>query len=75
MSSSKSFTVRLSPEDQAALEALADLFETDRSETMRRALRLALTRRQPPADGGQFVPAQTAGLYFTVHMHKEARDE
>jgi predicted transcriptional regulator len=61
----KRFTVRLSPEDQAVLARLADLFETDRSETMRRALRLALDRQQPPASDGVFV---AGGMRFNVRM-------
>ena len=75
MSDTRSFTVRLSTEDQAILQTLADLFAADRSETMRRALRLALAQQRPPAVCGQFIPAKSSGVKFTVRVQGETNHE
>lgn len=68
MTGTKSFTVRLSPEDQAVLAALAGIFETDRSETVRRALCLALARNRRPARCGHFVPNRANNVHFAIRM-------
>ena len=58
MSKSKNFTVRLSEEDQAVLDKLAQAFDTDRSATVRRALRIALRNQKALASRWHLHPCQ-----------------
>lgn len=68
MSKSKNFTVRLSEDDQAVLDSLAQAFETDRSATVRRALRIALRSQKALASGGIFTPANTPNANIAVRL-------
>ena len=68
MSKSKNFTVRLSEEDQEVLDKLAQAFDTDRSATVRRALRIALRNQKALASGGIFPPANTPDANITVRL-------
>ena len=76
MSKSKNFTVRLSEDDQAVLDSLAQAFDTDRSATVRRALRIALRSQKALASGGVFTPANTPDANITVRLaHAGGEDE
>ena len=68
MSKSKNFTVRLSEEDQEVLDNLAQAFDTDRSATVRRALRIALRNQKALASGGIFTPANTPEANIAVRL-------
>ena len=63
-----SFTVRLSAEEKAGLEALADRFELDKSAAVRKALQLALVSGQPLPRVGQFVPIHAEDVAFPVRL-------
>ncbi len=56
----RSFTIRLTPEDQAALAELCDLYGLDRPDSLRRAMRQALAWKQKLGKSGYFVPAGEA---------------
>jgi hypothetical protein len=53
----RSFTIRLTPEDQAALAELCDLYGLDRPGSVRRAVRQALGWKKKLGKSGYFVPA------------------
>ena len=53
----RSFTIRLTPEDQAALAELCDLYGLDRPGSIRRAVRQVLAWKQKLGKFGYFVPA------------------
>ena len=64
-----SLTVRLSPEEKAALEALAERFDLDKSATVRRALTLMLRDEQATLpSSGQFVPLNGDGIVIPVRL-------
>ncbi len=63
-----SFTVRLSPGEKAALEALAERFDLNKSATVRRALKLTLASEQPLPSVGRFVPFNAEELAFPVRL-------
>ncbi len=70
-----SFTVRLSPEEKAALEALAERFNLDKSATLRRALQLTLmTSKATLTETGLFVPLHAEDLAFPVRLSGKAAD-
>lgn len=54
----RSFTIRLTPDDQAALAKLCALYGMDRPDSIRRAVRQALAKRL--GQSGYFVPAGEA---------------
>ena len=56
----RSFTIRLTPEDQAALAELCALYGLDRPGSLRRAVRQVLTWKQKLVKSGYFVPAGEA---------------
>ena len=63
-----SLTVRLSPEEKAALETLAERFDLDKSATVRHALALVLhDERAALPDRGQFVPLN-GGIAIPVRL-------
>ena len=68
MSKSKNFTVRLSEADKEVLDNLAQAFDTDRSATVRRALRIALRSQKALASGGIFTPANTPDANIAVRL-------
>ena len=64
-----SLTVRLSPEEKAALETLAERFDLDKSATVRRALTLMLHDGQATLpSSGQFVPLNGDGSAIPVRL-------
>ena len=73
-----SLTVRLSPEEKAALEALAERFDLDKSATVRHALTLVLQGETAPLtlpSSGQFVPLNGEGITIPVRLSgKEPHD-
>lgn len=56
----RSFTIRFTPEDQAALAELCDLYGLDRPGSIRRAVRQALAWKKKLGKSGYFVPAGEA---------------
>lgn len=71
-----SFTVRLSPEEKAALETLADRLDLDRSAAVRQALFLA-NHRTPLSltASGRFVALHAGKQVFPVRLNgKASRD-
>lgn len=52
----RSFTIRLTPDDQAALTDLCDLYGLDRPDSIRRAMRQALAWKRKLGKSGYFVP-------------------
>lgn len=67
-----SFTVRLSAEERAQLEALAAQWNLDKSATVRRALQLTLAERQRLPQSGRFVVVQTDDVTFPVRLSGKA---
>lgn len=67
-----SFTVRLSAEERAQLEALAAQWGLDKSATVRRALQMALTERQSLPQNGHFVALQPEEVTFPVRLSGKA---
>lgn len=67
-----SFTVRLSAEERAQLEALAAQWNLDKSATVRRALQMALSERQRLPQSGRFVVVQTEDVTFPVRLSGKA---
>lgn len=53
----RSFTIRLTPEDQAALAELCALYRLDRPASVRRAVRQVLAWKKRLGKSGYFVPA------------------
>lgn len=74
-----SFTVRLSADERAELEALASQWELDKSATVRRALQMAaqiaLHDHQQLPQSGHFVTLQPEAVSFTVRLSGRAADE
>ena len=70
-----SFTVRLSPEEKAELEQLAQRFKLDKSATVRRALHLTLaTSKTQLTETGLFVPLRAEELVFPVRLSGKDAD-
>lgn len=68
-----SFTVRLSPEEKAALETLAERFNLDKSATVRHALDLAQDSNPVSLpEQGQFVPLPGETVVFPVRLSGKA---
>jgi len=67
-----SFTVRLSAEERAQLEALSAQFNLDKSATVRRALQMALSDRHRLPQTGRFVAVQTEDVTFPVRLSGKA---
>lgn len=53
----RSFTIRLTPQDQAVLTELCDLYGLDRPASFRRAVRQVLAWKKRLGKSGYFVPA------------------
>jgi hypothetical protein len=69
-----SFTVRLSADERAELEALASQWGLDKSTTVRRALQMALSARQHLPQSGHFVALQPEAVSFPVRLSGKATD-
>lgn len=67
-----SFTVRLSAEERAQLEALAAQWGLDKSATVRRALQMAPAGGQPLPAVGCFVPLHVEDVAFPVRLSGKA---
>ena len=70
-----SFTVRLSSDERAELEALAAQWGLDKSATVRRALQMALSERQRLPQSGHFVALQPEAVSFPVRLSGKAANE
>ena len=75
MSKTKNFTVRLSEDDEQVLDTLAETFDTDRSATVRRALRIALRSQTSLNPKGVFTPANTPDASISVHLADTGGDD
>lgn len=73
----RSFTIRLTPEDQAALAELCDLYGLDRPDSIRRAVRQVLAaERSPLSPSGVFHPVGTASQDgFLIRMTRQENHE
>lgn len=67
-----SFTVRLSAEERAQLEALAAQWQLDKSATVRRALQTASGGGQRLPAAGRFVPLHVEDVTFPVRLSGKA---
>jgi hypothetical protein len=67
-----SLTVRLSSEEKAHLEQLAQRFDLDKSATVRRALQIVLADRQRLPQSGHFVALQPEAVSFPVRLRGKA---
>ena len=74
-----SFTVRLSADERAELEALAAQWRLDKSATVRRALQMAAqilsSERQRLPQSGHFVSLQPEAVSFPVRLSGKAADD
>ena len=71
-----SLTVRLSAEEKAALETLAERFDLDKSATVRYALLLAANDGQATLpQRGQFVPLNNERITIPVRLSGKASDD
>jgi hypothetical protein len=69
----RSFTMRLSPEDQGALAQLCDLYGLDRPASIRQAIQQALAQRTAFNRDGYFVPVGTVRpTSFPVHLNRKS---
>jgi hypothetical protein len=70
----RSFTIRLTPDDQAALADLCDLYGLDRPDSIRRAMRQVLAWKRKLGKSGYFVPVgDVQPLAFLIQL-EEQRD-
>lgn len=66
---SRSFSIRLTTDDQAALAELCDLYGLDRPGSIRRAIRQALASKHRLGKSGCFVPAGlTEAPAFSIRL-------
>lgn len=70
-----SVTVRLSTEERALLEALADRFHLDKSATIRKVLALVAAEERPLASAGQFIPIHAGDHTFPVRLSERGTHE
>lgn len=74
-----SFTVRLSSDERAELEALATQWGLDKSATVRHALQMAAqivsSERQRLPQSGHFMSLQPEAVSFPVRLSGRAADE
>jgi hypothetical protein len=75
MSKSKNFTLRLSEQDEQVLDSLAQAFDTDRSATVRRTLRIALRSQTALNPKGVFTPANTPDASISVSLADTGADD
>lgn len=72
----RSFTMRLTPEDQAALAQLCNLYKLDRPASIRQAIRQCVARQTGVANSGYFIPVGEAKREgFPVRMTRKGTDE
>lgn len=70
-----SVTVRLSTEERALLETLAERFQLDKSATIRKAIQLALAEPGRLPQTGQFVAAPSESVTFPVRLSERGTHE
>lgn len=70
-----SVTVRLSTEERALLETLADRWHLDKSATIRKAIQLALAEPGRLPLAGQFIPLQAGDHSFPVRLSERETHE
>jgi hypothetical protein len=69
----RSFTIRLTLEDQVALAELCDLYGLNRPSTLRRAMRQALGGHKKLGKSGYFVPAgESRPAEFHIRLVRKA---
>jgi hypothetical protein len=72
----RSFTIRLTSEDQAALAELCALYGLDRPSSIRRAVRQVLAGRKKLGKSGYFVPAgENEPPQFPIRLERKVGDE
>lgn len=72
----RSFTMRLTPEDQAVLTQLCDLYGLDRPASIRQAIRQCVARQTGVASSGYFIPVGEANREgFPVRMTRKDMHE
>ena len=72
----RSFTIRLTPEDQMALAELCDLYGLDRPGSLRRAVRQVLAWKKKLGKFGYFVPAGEAQPpEFLIRLERKGAHE
>lgn len=68
----RSFTIRLTPDDQAALTDLCDLYGLDRPDSIRRAMRQVLAWKRKLGKSGYFVPVgDVQPLAFLIQLEEQ----
>ena len=70
----RSFTIRLTPDDQAALADLCYLYGLDRPDSIRRAMRQVLAWKRNLGKSGYFVPVgevQPPAFLIQLEEHRE----
>jgi hypothetical protein len=78
-----SWTIRLTPEDQVALQALCHFYKMNRPDAVRRAMREALVAARRKADVGQKIPLSGSFMplssdmkaVFPVQLKRKVADE
>ncbi len=72
----RSFTIRLAPEDQAALAELCNLYGLDRPGSIRRAVRQILAWKKKMGKSGYFVPAgESQTPEFLIRLERKDAHE
>ena len=72
----RSFTIRLTPEDQAALAELCDLYGLDRPGSLRHAVRQVLAWKKKLSKSGYFVPAgESEPPEFLIRLERKNAHE
>ncbi|KXK54697.1 MAG: hypothetical protein UZ13_00059 [Chloroflexi bacterium OLB13] len=72
----RSFTIRLTPEDQAALAELCALYGLDRPASVRRAVRQVLAWKKRLGKSGYFVPAgESQPTEFPIRLNRKDAHE
>jgi hypothetical protein len=75
-SKTRSFTMRLSPEDQVALAQLCDLYGLDRPASIRQAIQQALAQHTAVPSEGYFIPVgPVRSTGFPVHLNRKSTRE
>lgn len=70
-----SLTVRLSPDERAELEALAEHWQLDRSATVRRAVQAVSGRYARLPLAGRFVTGPRQTIVFPIRLKPGGADE
>lgn len=72
----RSFSIRLTPDDQAALAELCNLYGLDRPDSIRRAVRQALTGKKHLDQSGYFIPTgESQPQEFRIRLERKGIHE